>query len=84
MLVTPDNVDPAIQLAQDQVAEIEKFPFEQPLTEIVATYLGARRTRRRHRMSSSRPELIATCPFSRSDGRRGRGMGEAERQHCCL
>ncbi len=40
VLVTPENVDPVIQLAQDQVAEIEEFPFEQPLTEIVATYLG--------------------------------------------
>ena len=40
VLVTPENVDPVIELAADQVAQIEEFPFEQPLTEIVATYLG--------------------------------------------
>ncbi len=40
VLVTPENVDPVIQLATDQVEQIEEFPFEQPLTEIVATYLG--------------------------------------------
>ena len=40
VLVTPDNVDPVIQLASDQVAQIEEFPFEQPLTEIVTGYLG--------------------------------------------
>jgi ribose transport system substrate-binding protein len=40
VLVTPENVDPVIELAANQVAQIEEFPFEQPLTEIVATYLG--------------------------------------------
>jgi ribose transport system substrate-binding protein len=59
VLVTPENVDPVIQLAQDQVAEIEEFPSFRPVDSHI--------------------------PFSRPDGRRGRGMrGEAERQHCCL
>jgi ABC-type sugar transport system substrate-binding protein len=40
VLVTPENVAPVIQLATDQVEQIEEFPFEQPLTEIVAGYLG--------------------------------------------
>ena len=38
VLVTGDNVDAALKLANDQVAGIESFPFEKPLAEIVATY----------------------------------------------
>ncbi len=38
VLVTKDNVDAALKLAKDQVADIQKFPFEKPLVDIVATY----------------------------------------------
>ena len=38
VLVTKDNVVPALKLADDQVHDIQKFPFEKPLTDIVATY----------------------------------------------
>lgn len=38
VLVTKDNVDKALQLAKDQVANMEKFPFEKPLVDIVASY----------------------------------------------
>ena len=38
MLVTKDNVDAALKLADDQVPRSQTFPFEKPLAEIVATY----------------------------------------------
>ncbi len=38
VLVTGDNVAPAMKLAADQVNNIQDFPFEKPLKEIVATY----------------------------------------------
>src|SRR3954452_25206594 len=38
VLVTKDNVGPAMKLAADQVGNIQKFPFEKPLKEIVETY----------------------------------------------
>ena len=38
VLVTKDNVDKALKLATDQVSNIEKFPFEKSLVDIVATY----------------------------------------------
>ncbi|MDW6025342.1 sugar ABC transporter substrate-binding protein [Mesorhizobium sp. BAC0120] len=38
VLVTKDNVDAALKLANDQVANIQKFPFEKPLVDIVASY----------------------------------------------
>ena len=38
VLVTADNVDAALKLANDQVAAIQTFPFEKPLADIVATY----------------------------------------------
>ena len=38
VLVTGDNVDAALKLADDQVAGIQNFPFEKPLADIVATY----------------------------------------------
>ena len=38
VLVTKDNVDAALKLAEDQVSAMEEFPFEKPLAEIVATY----------------------------------------------
>jgi len=38
VLVTKDNVRQAIKLADDQVNNIQKFPFEKPLKEIVETY----------------------------------------------
>jgi ABC-type sugar transport system substrate-binding protein len=38
VLVTSDNVDAALKLANDQVAAIQTFPFEKPLADIVATY----------------------------------------------
>ena len=38
VLITKDNVVPALKLADDQVHDIQKFPFEKPLTEIVASY----------------------------------------------
>ena len=38
VLITKDNVVPALKLADDQVHDIQKFPFEKPLTDIVAGY----------------------------------------------
>jgi ABC-type sugar transport system substrate-binding protein len=38
VLITKDNVGPALKLADDQVHNIQKFPFEKSLTEIVAGY----------------------------------------------
>jgi ribose transport system substrate-binding protein len=38
VLITKDNVVPALKLADDQVHDIQKFPFEKPLTDIVASY----------------------------------------------
>ena len=38
VLVTKDNVDAALKLADYQVSAIETFPFEKPLADIVATY----------------------------------------------
>lgn len=38
VLVTKDNVDKALNLAKDQVSNMEKFPFEKPLVDIVASY----------------------------------------------
>jgi ABC-type sugar transport system substrate-binding protein len=37
-LITADNVEPALKLAHDQVNDIQNFPFEKPLTEIVQSY----------------------------------------------
>jgi ABC-type sugar transport system substrate-binding protein len=39
-LITPDNVDPAIKLAKDQVDQIQTFPFEKPLADIVSEYMN--------------------------------------------
>lgn len=39
VLITKDNVDPAIKLAQDQASQIQTFPFEKPLTDIVDQYM---------------------------------------------
>jgi ABC-type sugar transport system substrate-binding protein len=38
VLVTKDNVDAALKLANDQVANMQNFPFEKPLVDIVAGY----------------------------------------------
>jgi len=38
VLVTKDNVEAALKLANDQVANIQKFPFEKSLVDIVASY----------------------------------------------
>src|SRR4029078_7739458 len=38
VLVTSDNVGTAMKVAADQVGNIQKFPFEKPLKEIVETY----------------------------------------------
>jgi ABC-type sugar transport system substrate-binding protein len=38
VLVTSDNVDKALKLADDQVNNMQKFPFEKPLADIVASY----------------------------------------------
>jgi ribose transport system substrate-binding protein len=38
VLVTKDNVAPAMKLAADQVKKIQDFPFEKPLKDIVETY----------------------------------------------
>lgn len=38
VLVTSDNIDPTLKLAADQTENIEEFPFEKPLAEIVETY----------------------------------------------
>ena len=38
VLVTKDNVDTALKLANDQVSNIGKFPFEKPLADILASY----------------------------------------------
>ena len=39
VLITPENVDPAIQMAKDQVDKIQTFPFEKPLADVVAQYM---------------------------------------------
>src|SRR3984893_17148297 len=38
VLVTKDNVAPAMKLAADQVKKTQDFPFEKPLKDIVETY----------------------------------------------
>ena len=38
VLVTKDNVAPAMKLAEDQVKKTKDFPFEKPLKDIVETY----------------------------------------------
>jgi ABC-type sugar transport system substrate-binding protein len=38
VLVTKDNVGPAMKLAEDQVKKMQSFPFEKPLKDIVETY----------------------------------------------
>ena len=38
VLVTKDNVAPAMKLAEDQVKKTQDFPFEKPLKDIVETY----------------------------------------------
>ena len=38
VLVTKDNVAPAMKLAADQVKKVQDFPFEKPLKDIVETY----------------------------------------------
>jgi ABC-type sugar transport system substrate-binding protein len=38
VLVTKDNVGPAMKLAEDQVKKTQSFPFEKPLKDIVETY----------------------------------------------
>jgi len=38
VLVTGDNVDKALKLASDQVSNMQNFPFEKPLADIVASY----------------------------------------------
>jgi ribose transport system substrate-binding protein len=38
VLVTKDNVEPALKLADDQIHNIQKFPFEKSLTDVVAGY----------------------------------------------
>jgi ABC-type sugar transport system substrate-binding protein len=38
VLIDKTNVGQALKLADDQVHSIEKFPFEKPLTDIVASY----------------------------------------------
>jgi len=38
VLVTKDNVDAALKIADDQVNNIEKFPFNEPLAEIMKSY----------------------------------------------
>jgi len=38
VLVTKDNVGPAMKLAEDQVKKMQGFPFEKPLKDIVETY----------------------------------------------
>jgi ABC-type sugar transport system substrate-binding protein len=38
VLVTKDNVGPAMKLAEDQVKKTQDFPFEKPLKDIVETY----------------------------------------------
>ncbi len=40
VLIDQSNVDPAIQLASDQVSKIQSFPFDKPLPEIVNQYLN--------------------------------------------
>jgi ribose transport system substrate-binding protein len=39
VLINADNVDPAIQLAKDQVSQIQTFPFDKPLPDIVDQYM---------------------------------------------
>jgi ABC-type sugar transport system substrate-binding protein len=38
-LITQDNIDPALKLAEDQINQIQTFPFEKPLPEIVDMYM---------------------------------------------
>ncbi|HEX4765515.1 MAG TPA: sugar ABC transporter substrate-binding protein [Lichenihabitans sp.] len=38
VLVTKDNVDTALKVADDQVHKLEAFPFEKPLKDILASY----------------------------------------------
>lgn len=38
VLITKDNVEPSMKLADDQVNKIQDFPFEKPLADIVKTY----------------------------------------------
>lgn len=40
VLIDQSNVDPAIQLATDQVSKIQTFPFDKPLPDIVAQYMN--------------------------------------------
>ena len=40
VLIDKSNVDPAIQLATDQVSKIQTFPFDKALPDIVAQYMG--------------------------------------------
>ena len=40
VLVTPEKVDTTLELARDQQEKIQSFPFEKPLTEIVASYMN--------------------------------------------
>ncbi len=39
-LITKDNIDPALKLADDQVKQIQTFDFEKPLPDIITTYMG--------------------------------------------
>jgi ABC-type sugar transport system substrate-binding protein len=39
-LITQDNIDPALKLADDQVKQIQTFPFEKPLPDIVNMYMN--------------------------------------------
>lgn len=39
VLITKDNVDPAIKMANDQVNSMPTFPFEKPLPDIVDQYM---------------------------------------------
>jgi ABC-type sugar transport system substrate-binding protein len=39
-LITQDNIDPALKLAEDQINQIQTFPFEKPLPEIVDMYMN--------------------------------------------
>lgn len=38
VLITKDNVDPAIKMAEDQVSQMQTFPFEKPLPDIISQY----------------------------------------------
>ena len=39
VLIDQTNVDQALQLAKDQIDQIQTFPFEKPLPEIIAEYM---------------------------------------------